>query len=111
MLFKNENNDKINEEQIKLVENAQRRVKQKNILFYHFSLMFFGNISLLTINLLFNFKEQIVFFNYPWSYLAVSFWFLLFSIHTYNVYITNRFMGKNWEKEQISVLVTIWRSF
>lgn len=105
MLFKNENNDKINEEQIKLVENAQRRVKQKNILFYHFSLMFFGNISLLTINLLFNFKEQIVFFNYPWSYLAVSFWFLLFSIHTYNVYITNRFMGKNWEKEQIKKLV------
>lgn len=106
MAFKGEKNDKINEDQIKLIEAAQKRVKQKKFLFFHFSLMIFGNISFLVINLLFEFKKDILFFNYPWSYLAITFWFLLFLMHTYNVFITNKFMGKNWEEKQIKKLVS-----
>lgn len=106
MLFKGKSNDKINEDQINLVKTAQRRVKQKKRLFFHLSLMFFGIISFLAINLLFGFKEELLFFNYPWSYMASTIWILLFLIHTYNVFITNRFMGENWEKEQIKKLVS-----
>ena len=105
MLFKGKSNNKINQDQIDLVETAQRRIKQKKILFYHFSFMLFGDITLLVVNLLFEFKQEIVFFNYPWSYLAITTWGLLFLTHTYNVFITNRFMGSNWEKEQIKKLV------
>ncbi len=68
--------------------------------------MFFGIISFLAINLLFGFKEELLFFNYPWSYMASAIWILLFLIHAYNVFITNRFMGGNWEKEQIKKLVS-----
>ena len=106
MGFKEKNKDQINDEQIKLVEAAQKRVRQKKILFYHFSLMIFGNISFLVLNLLFDFKSEIIFFNYPWSYLVITIWFLLFLVHTYNVFITNKFMGKSWKQEQIKKLVS-----
>ena len=49
MAIKEEKNDKINEDQIKLIEAAQKRVKQKKFLFFHFSLMIFGNISFIII--------------------------------------------------------------
>ena len=103
MLFKSNSN--IDEEQSKLVENAQKRVKQRKRLFYHFSIMLFGIITLLILNILFGIKKEISFYNYPWSYWASIFWVLILLAHTYNVYITNRFMGKDWEKEQIKKLV------
>ena len=99
-------NDRINQDQINLVENAQNRIRQKKRLFYHFSIMFFGNISFLTFNLLFGFKDEVVLFDYPWSYLAIALWFLIFLIHFYNVFITNKFMGDKWEREQIKKLVS-----
>ena len=106
MGFKEKNNDQINEDQIKLIETAQTRVKQKKMLFYHFSVMIFGNITFLILNLLFEFKSELIFFSYPWSYLATTLWLLLFLIHTYNVFITNMFMGKSWEQEQIKKLIS-----
>lgn len=107
MFFKKKNSDNINEDQIKLVEAAQKRVKQKKRLFYHFTFLIFGAISLLTINLLFEYKKEIVFFEYPWSYLTIAIWILLFTIHLYNVFITNKFMGKKWEENQIKKLVSL----
>jgi len=99
-------NDRINQDQINLVENAQNRIRQKKRLFYHFSIMFFGDMSFLTFNLLFGFKDEVVLFDYPWSYLAIALWFLIFLIHFYNVFITNKFMGDKWEREQIKKLVS-----
>ena len=87
MYSKNKSSEKINEDQINLIENAQRRVKQKKLLFFHFSIMFFGIIIMLTVNLLFNYSEELIFFNYPWSYLTSFIWFLIFLIHSYNVFI------------------------
>jgi dihydrofolate reductase len=105
MLFKSKSNSNIDEEQIKLVENAQKRVKQRKRLFYHFSVMLFGIATLLIINILFNIKDDIEPYNFPWSYWISIFWVLILLAHAYNVYITNRFMGKDWEKEQIKKLV------
>ena len=105
MLFKSKSSPNIDQEQINLVETAQKRVKQKKRLFFHFSIMLFGIASLLIINILFGIKEEIILYNYPWSYWLSAFWVLVLLSHTYNVYITNRFIGKNWEKEQIKKLV------
>ena len=105
MLFKSKSNSNIDEEQIKLIENAQKRVKQRKRLFYHFSVMLFGIATLLIINILFNIKDDIEPYNFPWSYWISIFWVLILLSHTYNVYITNRFMGKDWEKEQTKKLV------
>tara|TARA_E500000331_G_C17225164_1_gene699968 strand:+ start:637 stop:1539 length:903 start_codon:yes stop_codon:yes gene_type:complete len=106
MFSKNKSSEKINQDQINLIENAQRRVKQKKLLFFHFSIMFFGIIIMLIINLLFNYLEELIFFNYPWSYLASLIWFIIFLIHSYNVFIANRFMGEEWESKQIKKLVS-----
>jgi dihydrofolate reductase len=105
MLFKSKNNPNIDEEQIKLVEDAQKRVKQRKRLFYHFSVMLFGIATLLIINILFKIKGDIKPYDIPWSYWVSIFWILILLAHAYNVYITNRFMGKDWEKEQIKKLV------
>lgn len=105
MLFKNNNSSDINEDQIALIENAQSRIKSKKRLFFHFSLMIISSICLLISNLIFEFKKDIVLFDYPWSYWVCSFWLILFFIHLFNVYVTNKFMGKEWEKKQMKKLV------
>ena len=105
MLFKKNNSSDINEDQIALVEYAQNRIRSKKRLFFHFSIMIIGFISMLTSNLIFEFKKDIILFEFPWSYWLCSTWFVLFFIHLFNVYVTNKFMGKKWEKNQMKKLV------
>ena len=105
MLFKNNDSSDINEDQIALIEYAQNRIKSKKRLFFHFSIMIIGFISMLTSNLIFEFKKDIILFDFPWSYWLCSTWFFLFFIHLFNVYVTNKFMGKKWEKNQMKKLV------
>lgn len=105
MLFKNNNSSDINEDQIALIEYAQNRIRSKKRLFFHFSIMIIGFISMLTSNLIFEFKKDIILFEFPWSYWLCSIWFFLFFIHLFNVYVTNKFMGKKWEKNQMKKLV------
>ena len=105
MLFKKNNSSDINEDQIALIEYAQNRIKSKKRLFFHFSIMIIGFISMLTSNLIFEFKKDIILFEFPWSYWLCSTWFFLFFIHLFNVYVTNKFMGKMWEKNQMKKLV------
>ena len=105
MLFKKNNSSDINENQIALIEYAQNRIRSKKRLFFHFSIMIIGFISMLTSNLIFEFKKDSVLFEFPWSYWLCSTWFFLFFIHLFNVYVTNKFMGKKWEKNQMKKLV------
>ena len=105
MLFKKNNSSDINEDQIALIEYAQNRIRSKKRLFFHFSIMIIGFISMLTSNLIFEFKKDIILFDFPWSYWLCSTWFVLFFIHLFNVYVTNKFMGKKWEKNQMKKLV------
>ena len=105
MLFKKNNSSDINEDQIALIEYAQNRIRSKKRLFFHFSIMIIGFISMLTSNLIFEFKKDIILFDFPWSYWLCSTWFFLFFIHLFNVYVTNKFMGKKWEKNQMKKLV------
>ncbi|MAR26364.1 MAG: dihydrofolate reductase [Flavobacteriaceae bacterium] len=107
MFSKNKNSDKINQDQIDLIKTAQERIKQKKFLFFHFSLMLFGVIAALSANILFNYKEGTLLFNYPWSYTVSITWLGLFLLHFYNVYVTNRFVGKSWEKKQMQKLISI----
>jgi len=40
-----------------------------------------------------------------WSLWVSTFWFFMLILHFIKVYITDRFMNKNWEREQIDKLV------
>jgi membrane protein YdbS with pleckstrin-like domain len=84
-----------------LYESARKRIKQKRNLFVHFVLFFVGSIFLLVIEKLFN-----VGIAYPnWSYWLILAWAFLFILHFVNVFITKRFMNKQWEREEIDKLV------
>ncbi len=84
-----------------LYENARKRIKQKRNLFVHFVLFFVGSVFLLVIEKLFNVGVA-----YPnWSYWIILLWAFLFILHFVNVFITKRFMNKQWEREEIDKLV------
>jgi len=84
-----------------LYENARKRIKQKRHLFVHFVLFFVGSIFLIALEKLFNTGVA-----YPnWSYWIILIWAFLFILHFVNVFITKRFMNKQWEREEIDKLI------
>jgi len=87
-------------EQHELYEYARKRLKQKKGLYFHFVLLILGSIFLSIANhfLVFGFTSN-------WSVWVITFWIFLFILHFIKVYITDRFMNKNWEREQINKLV------
>jgi uncharacterized membrane protein YkvI len=42
-----------------------------------------------------------------WSIWVITIWTFLFVLHFIKIYITNRFMDKNWERNQINRLVVM----
>lgn len=87
--------------QHELYENARNRIKQKRRLFMHFVLFFVGSIFLVVLDKLFD-----VYAAHPgWSLYVILAWAFLFILHFINVFITKRFMNKQWEREEIDKLV------
>jgi hypothetical protein len=88
-------------EQHELYEYARKRIKQKKGLYFHFVLFILGSIFMFIANhfLVFGITKN-------WCVWAITAWLFLFILHFIKVYITDRFMNKNWEREQINRLVT-----
>ena len=87
-------------EQQELYEYARKRIKQKKILYFHFVLLILGSIFMFIANHLEAFG-----YTSNWSIWVITAWLFLFILHFIKVFITDRFMNKNWEREQISRLV------
>lgn len=87
-------------EQHEIYENARSRIKQKKRLYFHFVLFLVGSVFLIVINKLLNIGEQ-----YDWFVWAIVIWFFFLVLHFINVFVTNRFMGKEWERKQTEKLV------
>lgn len=89
-------------DQHELYEYARRRIKQKKRLYFHFVLLISVSIILLLSAKIFTTN-----INHNWFILGVTIWVFLFILHFIKVYITDRFMNKNWEREQIDRLVAL----
>jgi len=89
-------------EQHELYENARYRVKQKKRLYFHFVVFLVGSVFLIALNKIFNVGENIV---NDWFVWAILLWFFLFILHFINVFVTKRFMNRNWERNQIEKLI------
>ncbi len=89
-------------EQHELYENARKRVKQKKRLYYHFILFLVGSVFLIVIDKVLNFGEN---FSKDWFVWGILSWFFFWVLHFINVFITNRFMGKDWERIQTERLI------
>lgn len=83
-------------------EYARRRIKQKKRLYFHFVVFVLGSLLLFITSLL---SENSLIQN---SYLyVITLWLFLFILHFIKVFITDRFMNKNWERDQIERLVAL----
>lgn len=100
MFSKTKNKPEIDLEQHELLENAQLRIKQKKRLYSHFVIFLVGSVFLILINKILKYGE-----NYNWFIWAITFWAFLFVIHVINVFVTQKFMGKDWERKQREKLV------
>jgi ABC-type multidrug transport system fused ATPase/permease subunit len=89
-------------EQHELYEYARKRLNQKKGLYFHFVLLILGSIFLFLAN------HFLVFgITYNWSIWVITIWIFLFILHFIKVFITDRFMNKNWERDQINRLVNL----
>jgi len=91
-----------NKEQHEIYEKARKRVKQKKRLYYHFILFLVGSVFLIVLNTLFKVGEEQF---GEWFKYAVAIWLFLWILHVVNVFITNRFFGKDWERIETEKLI------
>ncbi len=89
-------------EQHELYENARSRVKQKKRLYFHFVLFLVGSIFFIVLNKVLNVGETFI---EDWFVWAIILWLFLWVLHFVNVFVTNKFMGKDWERQQTEKLV------
>ncbi len=95
----------IDKDQLELIENAQKRIRQKKRLYIHFVIFLIGAVFLIIANTVLGIGKDITLFGKEWFLYAILIWLFLFAYHFFNVFITNKFMGKDWEKKQLDKLV------
>lgn len=87
-------------DQFELYENARKRLKQKKKLYAHFVIFLIGSVFLIFINKVLKIGEP-----HDWFVWAIIAWLFLLIFHFINVFVTDKFMGKDWERKQIEKLV------
>ena len=105
MFGKKKNIPQIDKDQLELIKNAQKRIKQKKRLYIHFVIFLIGSVFLILFNLGLGFGENFKPLDTNWFVFAILFWLFLFLYHMFNVFITHKFMGKDWEQHQLNKLV------
>ncbi|WP_417861056.1 dihydrofolate reductase [Winogradskyella sediminis] len=96
----------IDKDQLELIENAQKRIKQKKRLYIHFVIFLIGALFLILANTVLKIGETFRPAGVDWFVYAILVWFFLFIYHFISVFITHKFMGKDWEKHQLEKLVS-----
>ncbi|WP_027137713.1 dihydrofolate reductase [Gaetbulibacter saemankumensis] len=107
MFNKKKSTPQIDKEQLELLENAQKRIKQKKRLYAHFIIFLIGSVILIIANTVLGIGKEFTPFGKEWFLFAILIWFFILLYHTFNVFITNKFMGKEWEKKQLDKLMVL----
>ncbi|WP_370213684.1 dihydrofolate reductase [Mesoflavibacter profundi] len=105
MFGKKKQQPQIDKEQLELIKNAQKRVKQKKRLYYHFVIFLIGALFLILANTVLGIGQDLKVFGQDWFVIAIIVWLFLFVFHLFNVFVTHKFMGKDWEEQQLAKLV------
>ena len=110
MFGKKKQPSQIDQEQLELIINAQKRIKQKKRLYAHFVIFLIGAVFFILLNLVLGFGKDVNPFNVNWFVYAILAWLFLLLYHTFNVFITHKFMGKDWEEQQLNALIARQKS-
>lgn len=86
--------------QQELYDYARKRVRQKKRVYFHFVLFFVGSIFLYIVNKVLRIDPY-----YDWYLWVITGWGFLFVLHFIKVFVTESFINKRWEQEQIEKLV------
>ena len=89
-------------DQHELYENARNRIKQKKRLYLHFVVFLVGSIFLIVLNKVLKVGETFI---ENWFVWAIVLWLFIWALHFINVFVTKKFMGKDWERKQTEKLV------
>ena len=100
MFSKDNSETKIDVEQHELLEYSQSRIKQKKQLYRHVVIFLIGSVFLILINKIFKYGSE-----YDWFLWAITLWAFILALHTFNIFVTQKFMGKDWERKQREKLV------
>jgi uncharacterized membrane protein len=100
MFSKDKSDSIVDKEQHEQLEYAHKRIKQKKNLYVHFVLFLIGSIFMILINKILKYGEE-----YNWFIWVIIFWAFLLILHIVNVYVTQKFMGTDWERGQREKLV------
>ena len=95
MFAKNKKRTALDPEQHAQIEYAQKRIKQKKRLYNHIVVYLLGSIFLAALNKIFKYGE-----GYDWFLWGMLLWGFFLLLHVINVFVTNRFMGREWERTQ-----------
>lgn len=90
------------QDQHELYENARKRAKQKRRLYLHFIIFVVGSIFLFILDRFLKVGNEVM---KDWFVWAIVLWSFFWILHFVNVFITKRFMGKEWERKQTEKLV------
>lgn len=92
------------QDQHELYEKARKRAKQKKRLYLHFIIFVVGSIFLFILDRYLKVGNE---FMKDWFVWAIFIWFFFWVLHFVNVFITKRFLGKDWERKQTEKLVAL----
>lgn len=95
----------IDKDQLELIENAQKHIRAKKRLYVHFVIFLIGAVFLIIANTVLGIGKDFTIAGINWFVYAILAWLFFFIYHFINVFITHKFMGKDWEKQQIEKLV------
>lgn len=105
MFSKKKNTSKLDAEQRELYENARKRTLQKKRLFQHFIIFLIGAVFFIVLNVVIGYQENFMPLGYNWFVWAVLIWAFILLAHVFNVFVTNKFLGKEWKDRQMAKLV------
>ncbi len=102
MFSKNKKGPALDPEQHRLVERAQRRIREKKQLYSHLVFFLVGGVFLIALNKVVKYGAE-----YDWSYWILLGWGFFLILHTVNVFVTKRILGPEWERAERDRLMQI----
>ena len=83
MFGKKKQQPQIDKEQLELIKNAQKRIKQKKRLYYHFVIFLIGALFLILANTVLGIGQDLKIFGQDWFVIAIIVWLFLFVFHLF----------------------------
>ncbi len=92
----------IDQEQKAQFEYAVKRIRQKKRLYKHFVMFLIGSVLIIVVNKGLGMGQE--FFIQDWYIWAILIWLFILLYHVFNVYVTHKILGPDWESEQLEKL-------